>query len=117
MSTEIELPTYMNTLSQEIIDILTQVEELRVIACGVDPQDNSLIYLTNNREIRSISPNGDLIPKDASPSVDGKSILIRFHGILGQFLIAILLAHDVSVQLLSNASLSVGDKRICDIEF
>lgn len=79
MSTELSLPDYMNPYPQEVIDVLTQSKEVRVIACGVDPRDNSLTFVTNEAKVMTIIPNSKMFPIAAYPMDDGRAMCVSFN--------------------------------------
>lgn len=88
----------------------------RVIACGVDPTDNSLYMISAMLDIRIVRPNGNLIPDQSFPSHDGKRIGIYFKGIEALQAIDSNLALANGESCLSNASLFVNDTYMCDLK-
>jgi hypothetical protein len=76
----VSLPSYMSSLSSDLLEEVTEnsFEDVRIIACGVDPKDNILYYITNDIEVMCIKPNGKMIPSFAVPTSDGREILVRF---------------------------------------
>lgn len=77
---EIELPEYMSSLTQSLVDEITQVcdNHKRIISCGVNPNDNSLCFVTGDLDVRTIIPNGTMIPVFSKIEFDGSHVQIRF---------------------------------------
>lgn len=113
---ELTLPSYMTSLSQGHIDALTAESDVRVIACGVDPSDNSLVFVTNKLEVRQIVPNGKMVPLAAKPSQRGDTILVSFKDIDGNFEILTDLAHSVSKNLMLRSSIFLNHNYLVDLE-
>lgn len=87
---EISLPNYVNPLPQDVVDKLTispEAEKL-IIACGVHPEDGSLVMITGKGGVFSIAPNGRMRPQRAGPTHDGEHISVVFHHPYGLHLIS-----------------------------
>lgn len=109
---EVTLPGYMNTLSQEDIDLISN--ESSVISCGVE---NQILYiLTFNLDVRRIKPNGKLRPKFSQPARDGMCLVTYFEGFEDPSLILSSVAIENSESCLLNTTLHVNDNYMCDLE-
>lgn len=109
---EVTLPGYMNTLSQEDIDLISN--ESSVISCGVE---NQILYiLTFNLDVRRIKPNGKLRPKFSQPTRDGMCLVTYFEGFEDPSLILSSVAIENSESCLLNTTLHVNDNYMCDLE-
>jgi len=117
MQNELIFPQYMSVLDNEIINSLLKVEEHRIIACGIDPKDQSLMFMTNRLSVRTIIPNGKMRPMSSFPANDGKGIWIMFQGVEGVFPIEVDVAMKHSTQCTNNGDLFVNDKFICNVDF
>lgn len=113
---EVSLPTYMMCLDQETVDDLADFPEERVIACGVHPSDSSLVFVTNKLNVRSISPNGKLVPHAARPAPDGRSMRVSFVGFEGSSVIDVKHAIARGDLCTSGGSLYVNDRYVCNVD-
>ena len=113
---EIELPSYMTSLPQSIVEELSIVEEERVIACGVDPRDGSLVFVTNHATVRSIVPNGQLVPSAASPTLDGRGMYLKLQGSDAVFPVSVHVAIDLGKQCVEGGELFVNDRFVCNVD-
>lgn len=115
---EIDIPTHMSSLSQSFLDSLSKDDiNTRIIACGVDPRDKSLCFVTVQLDTRIIRPNSRYLPKIANPSIDGLMIEIEFENVEGVHQIHHRLAYDNSESCLDLADLYVGDTYISQFKF
>ena len=114
----VELPGHISSLPQDVIDSLVVLPDAseRVIACGVDPSDNSLYMISGLLDIRVIRPNGNLIPEKSFPSHDGKRMGIYFKDVEDLKTIDSNLALMNGESCLANASLFVNDTYMCNLE-
>jgi hypothetical protein len=107
----------MSSLSSSYLEEVTLdiVEDVRIIACGVDPEDDTLYLITNDIQILYISPNGKMIPKFAVPTNYGKEILIRFDE---ESVYSIETCHLLkeSSSTLEKSKLFLNDNYLCDLE-
>lgn len=76
----VEIPHHMRSISQDFIDQVSELPDrsMRIISCGVDPRDSSLCILTGDLRVRTIVPNGTMVPIDAAPEFDGIHISVLF---------------------------------------
>ena len=111
------LPNYMSSLPCELLEELTSnsFEDVRVIVCGVDPEDNTLYFITNDIEVMYISPNGKMIPNFAVPTNDGREILVRFDEKTIHSISANLLIKESS-SALEKSKMFLNDSYLCDLE-
>ena len=72
----------MTGLSQIFIDEIMSVcdKDERIIACGINPDDSSLCFITGGLDVRSIVPNGELTPVKLNLEFDGRHLHIEFAG-------------------------------------
>lgn len=110
-NTEITLPEHVLALSQDEIDIITNsIDAMKlIIACGIDPEDSSLIIITGLGDVRILKPNGNLIPTYAKPRDLGKCIELSFVDTSGFFIIDSKLVIDQSESFIEGQSLIVGN--------
>lgn len=77
----IELPQHISALPQEFVNMLLRSRKPRnaprIFACGVDPVDSTLVVVTLDLEVLSVTPNGKMIPEAAFPYFDGWAIGIK----------------------------------------
>lgn len=87
---EISLPNYVKALPQNVVDKLSMSPEAEklIIACGVHPDDGSLVMITGEGGVFSIKPNGRMRPRQAGPTHTGEHISIVFHDPYGLHLIS-----------------------------
>lgn len=111
---ELSIPSYMTSLPQDVVDSLTSVDDERVIACGVDPKDNSLVFVTNSAAVLLITPNGGLTPAAALPALDGKLIYLSLHGYEQVFPIDVQAAVKSGRQC-AEGDLFVNDRFVCNV--
>ena len=116
MQNELLLPQYMNSLDQDDIDNLCGIDEDRIIACGINPHDKSLVFVSNKLFVRTIVPNGKLRPLSISPAGDGKGMWITFHGIKGIFPIDVEIAMKYSIQCMNKGELIVNNRIVCNVD-
>lgn len=114
--TELSLPDYMTCLGQDVVDALADLQDERVIACGVYPEDNSLVFVTNRLTVRSIAHNGRLVPHTALPASDGRSMRVSFVGFEGNSVIDTILAIKQSKVCSAGGGLYVGGRYVCNVE-
>lgn len=118
-NSEIILPSHISSLSQNVIDKLLETSDdigNRILACGINPSDNSLYVISGFLDIKVIRPNGNLKPKKAFPLHDGSKIGIIFDSIEEIQTIDSNLALREGKSCLENTSLFVNDTYLCDLE-
>ena len=118
-NSEIILPSHMSSLSQNIIDNLLETSDdigNRILACGINPSDNSLYIISGLLDVKVIRPNGKLKPKKAFPCYDGSRIGIIFDNIEDIQTIDSSLALHEGKSCFENTSLFVNDTYLCDLE-
>lgn len=113
---ELSLPSFMSTLPQSTIEDMNH-NVVRIISCGIDPQDCGLYMVTSELEVKRIVPNGSLRPARAFPSQDGDLVCIIFqndddvvHRIESRLILL------VAENCLNKSSLYVNDTYMCDVE-
>jgi hypothetical protein len=113
----VSLPSYMSSLSSNLLEEVTEnsFEDVRIIACGVDPKDSILYYITNDIEVMCIKPNGKMIPSFAVPTSDGREILVRFGENSVHAISAGLLLKESSMAL-EKSKVFLNDSYLCDLE-
>jgi hypothetical protein len=117
----VELPAYMNCLTQDEIDALLQTTDVRIVACGVHP-DGTVMLLTTEVEVRIFDEKSFTIPSgDYLPSTDGLSVLLpnvggRWPGSSPGFVVASKWMIDSSEPALGSASLLVADTYLGEID-
>lgn len=114
---EFNFPSFMCVLSQQQINEFLESSDnlLRIFGAGVDPKDNSLIFITMKGEVLSITPNGKLVPKAAIPSVDGRHLCVAFPGESGFKLIEADHAVKEGKDLFQGGELYVKGRKFLDI--
>lgn len=112
---ELQLPTFMATLPQNVIDNFSSYE-CKIISCGIDPNDGGLYMVTPEPQVKVLCPNGNMVPVDAFPSHDGELIAVSFQSIEGYYGIKSDLALSVAKSCVSSAGLFIGDTYMCNLE-
>ena len=109
---EISLPNYIKALPQEEIDQLTvsSFAKVVVIACGIHPQDGSLMLITGTGNIFSIVPNGKMRPMAAEPISGGEYIKVIFYPPYGMHVLSSQSALSLARDEVLNAQLVVNGK-------
>jgi hypothetical protein len=103
----------MAALSQSDIDNIG-LDDVRVISCGVNPDDGFLYIITNQFDAFYVEANGNLQPHAATPYDSGKKVIIVFtNG--SEYVVdsAILLSN--SKNCLTNSSIFIGDSYLCNL--
>jgi hypothetical protein len=115
---EVALPRHMAALPQHSVDFLYGLPDrsTRVMAAGVDPRDSSLTMITLDLEVRTLRPNGRLVPTSAVPSDDGRFIGVEFVGGDRVYSINAAMAVSRSEDAMKSASLHVNDTYMSDLE-
>jgi hypothetical protein len=112
---EIQLPSFMATLPQVIIDEIFEYDS-KVISCGVDPQDGGLYMVTSTSQVKVLRPNGHMLPIDSFPSHDGELIAVSFKSIDGYYGIGAKAALNAAEDCITSAGLFVNDTYMCDLQ-
>lgn len=114
---QLNLPDYMFTVSAPMIGLIEMSPDIgeRVICCGIDVKDNTLILVTGTSDVRKISPNGYMVPEHARPGKTGKTIELMFVGLDEVFKIDAKIALKNSVSCMTVASLFLHNNYICDV--
>lgn len=107
----------MFTVSAPMIGLIEMSPDIgeRVICCGIDAKDNSLILITGTSDVRKISPNGYMTPRHAHPGRTGKTIELMFMDLDEVFKIDAKIALKNSVSCMTFASLFLNNNYICDV--
>jgi hypothetical protein len=115
---QLDLPDFMCTVSFAMIGLIEMSPDIseRVICCGIDETDNSLILITGTSDVRKITPNGYMKPRMARPGKTGKTIELAFVGIDEVFKIESKVALKNSVSCMSHASLFLHNNYVCDVD-
>jgi hypothetical protein len=72
---EIELPDYMNRLSEEISNSDEDDQEELIVAAGADPKDGKVLLMTKAGRLRVFDARSFHIPDgQALPSYEGKKV-------------------------------------------
>lgn len=110
-NTEITLPAHILALTQDEIDAITNSTDAMnlIIACGIDPEDSSLVVITGLGDVRILKPNGSLIPSYAKPRDAGKCLELSFVGHSGFFIIDSNLVIVQSESFIEGQSLIIGN--------
>lgn len=115
---EISVPEYMFILSQSDIDEILSFEDydIRIISCGVSPEDSRLLLITADLKVMQLLPHGSLIPFHSLPLKLGTGILLMFRGENKMNFIDSSLVLQVSSDCLSQSKLFVNNNYMCDVE-
>lgn len=106
----------MNSLPQEEIDVLTSTSSRSIIACGVHPQDKSLMLITNEANVLTIKPNGRMKPLDAWPIDGGRQIKIVFNNPYGLHILDSQVVISVAKDELSEKTVMINGKEMMKIQ-
>lgn len=111
-------PPHMAALPQSTIEsIATSTDAVgRVLACGVDPRDDSLTIVTFEPAVRTIVPNGRLIPASAVPSEDGRHVNVTFQGHAHVCRLDSAAAISASSDALRGVTIHVGDTYMGELD-
>lgn len=115
---QVDLPDFMNMITPSMLKLIEMSPDFneRIISCGIDTRDNSLLLLTGGIEVRKISPNGYMKPIDAKPGKTGKTIELTFKGVDEEFSILSKVALKNSISCMTDASLFFRNNYICDVD-
>lgn len=114
---EIIIPEYIHALPQEEIDNIStssNADQL-IIACGIHPQDQSLMLITGTADVLSIKPNGRMKPYIAEPLSGGEQLKIAFHHPYGLHVVNSIAAIAVARNEIKEMILSTNGRDIAKL--
>lgn len=114
---ELSMPSYMTSLTQDVVDRLHGHEgDERIIASGIDPRDGDLVFVTSSLGVFRITPNGRMRPETALPCFEGRGICLTFKEIKGAYVVASSLAIQSGSPCVDGGDLFVNDRFVCKVD-
>jgi len=121
--TEIELPDYMISLSQELVDnvLSDSSTDIRIVACGVHP-DGKVTLITSKAEVRTFDPVSFHVPEGMYvPLPGGTEVYLpntngRWPGLPRGFQVKSSWLLENSQSAFDGASLQVNNRYIGEID-
>lgn len=107
---------YMSCVEQEDIDQFNEQFSAKdlIAACGVDPQDSTLIIVSFLGDVGFVKPNGKLIPSYATVMLFGRAVKIIFDSKL-EVVVESKVITSIATHQELGSQVYINDNYLCDI--